>query len=751
MSRAVTLPLEASAALASPGRALPRYPDSLRIRSLLVPAILFVVVVGFYWRLVLTNQYTWLHGPDYANQVLPWYQFEASEWHKGRIPLWDPYEWAGQSIIGQGQPGVADPLNLPLFWWPLRRSWIRQEALHWFYVLPHWIAAMGFYALCREFARSKLASMIGGCLYTLGGLGSSLDWPQMNHATVWGPVALLFVFRAGKGKTPLASGILSGFFLGLAWLAGHHQIPIYFTLTTLGFWIHFFVKQRDRRWEIGRAAAAAVLFMFLVSAVQTLPALEYGRNARRFVGAEEALKWNETVPYYVHETFSMSPLSVLGIVLPGFDTSYPPHLGFIAVLLGLFGMVTTWGDRSTRWLTAIAAAGLIYSLGSHTIFQGLFYALVPMIEKARVPAIAQIIFDMGICGLAAAGIDQLDKIECAVWRRRLAWTFGGIGLIMMTTAAVYTLMKIIWPGAEDRWMLSGWIALACWMILRRNTKHAVLWLSFLGLTEISLTTVRAWANNDMKDRSRLLDGMASHYDISAFLRSAPGAPRVTYVLDDIPYSFGDWWGIETIEAMVPSVPEELWRNDVWSRRTNRLLGVRYYVSKKPRFPDLAKVFESKSGITVWEDRDVLPRIWRVHKVTSVKDLSEAVDRLQHGQIDVREETFVIGPAPALETCDGPELAPVFVKRIPNRLTIQADMACRGMVIVSDLYDRNWTAEIDGRAAAVEEAYALVRGVVVEKGRHRVELIYRPRSVYAGAFLTLFGLVGTVIAAWKARR
>ncbi len=705
-----------------------------------------MIVTGFYWRLLLTNQYTWLHGPDYANQVLPWYQFEASEWHHKRVPLWDPYEWAGQSIIGQGQPGVADPLNLPLFWWPLRKSWISEGALHWFYVLPHWIAAMGFYKLCRELARSRIASVMAACFYTLGGIGSSLDWPQMNHATVWGPIALMFVFRAGKGKAPLVSGVLSGFFLGLAWLSGHHQVPIYFTLTTVGFWIFFWITERERRWQIAQAAAAAMLFLFLVSAVQTLPALEYGRNARRFAGAEEALKWNEPVPYYVHEVFSMTPLSVLGIVLPGFDTSYPPHLGFIAVLLGFFGVVTTWHDRSTRWLTAIAAGGMFYSLGSNTIVQGLFYALVPMIEKARVPAIAQIIFDMGICGLAAAGIDQLGNFE---WRKRLAWTFGGVGLVITTTAATFTLMKIIWPGAEDRWMLSGWIALACWLVLRRDTKHAVLWLAFLGFTEISITTVRSWANNQQKDRSKLLDGLASHDDIANFVRSQPGSPRMSYVLDDIPYSFGDWWGIESIEAMVPSVPEELWRNEVWSRRTNQLFGVRYYAGKKPRFDQLVKVFDSKSGIPVWEEPLALPRLWQVHKIRQAKNLVEAIKLLQDPQLELAKETFVIGPAPLLEDCS--ESPAVYERRIPNRLTIQANMACRGMLIVPDLYDRNWIAEVDGKRTPIHEAYAIVRGVVVDKGSHRIEMIYRPLSVYAGAFLSAIGLLGAFLAMTRRAR
>src|ERR1035437_2366810 len=105
--------------------------------ALAVPALLLVVVVLFYWKLTLSSQYSWMDSPDFAYQVLPWFQFQAGEWHAGRFPLWDPHAWAGQSLIGQGQPGAAYPLNWLLFLVPLRHGWIRLAALHWYYVLIH--------------------------------------------------------------------------------------------------------------------------------------------------------------------------------------------------------------------------------------------------------------------------------------------------------------------------------------------------------------------------------------------------------------------------------------------------------------------------------------------------------------------------------------------------------------------------------------------------------------------------------------
>ncbi len=71
-------------------------------------------LVLVYWKLILSSQYTFADSPDMVNQVLPWMAVQAREWHSGHVPLWDPYHWAGQSLIGQSQPGVLHPVTGPL-------------------------------------------------------------------------------------------------------------------------------------------------------------------------------------------------------------------------------------------------------------------------------------------------------------------------------------------------------------------------------------------------------------------------------------------------------------------------------------------------------------------------------------------------------------------------------------------------------------------------------------------------------------
>ena len=72
---------------------------------------LLVLTAAFYWKLTISHEWTFLEGPDLANVVRPWLDFAAREFHAGRFPAWDPYLWGGQSLIGQVQPAVANPLN----------------------------------------------------------------------------------------------------------------------------------------------------------------------------------------------------------------------------------------------------------------------------------------------------------------------------------------------------------------------------------------------------------------------------------------------------------------------------------------------------------------------------------------------------------------------------------------------------------------------------------------------------------------
>jgi hypothetical protein len=617
---------------------------SAALRTTLALVFFLALTAGFYWRLTISGQYTWLEGSDIAFQVRPWLDFQAREFHARRLPLWAPYEWGGQSLIGQVQPGFTNPLNWILFALPLRDGHIPLSVLHWYWVLIHWLGAVFCYALCRDLKAGQAASLLGASVFALTGFVGHTDWPQMLMSAIWMPLVLLFFARLFRGERPRSSAAFCGAALGMAFLSGHHQVPIDATVLLGALWLWFLVP----RWRQPDAWFCAAIFAavcLLAGAFQTLPALEYGRHAVRWAGAPEPLRWNDKVPFSVHAQYSFDWSVIPGLVLSRMRFYLNPFVGITAAALALSAVCLRARDRDVRLFTAVALGGLILALGSHTPVYWLAYRWVPLVEKARTPAMAIVFTQLAIAALAAMAIDA--------WSRR-------------------TL----------RFRYVGWLALA------------------LALAEC----VNAAAHLGRLDRpGSNWKMMREQEDIGEFLRRQPGWFRVQASEEDIPYNFGDFFGIEQFGSYVASMPENVFH--VLGRAdTPRLFGIRYRIAHGPANPPEVEVFRSRSGLKVFRNPDIEDPLWSEHDPPC-----PAPDRLR------------------------------LQSRDPGAMTVRADMACAGLVVTGDLYAKGWRVLVDGRKAGMREFAGVVRAVPVEAGHHRIEYTYRPPMVYWGAALSVVGL------------
>ena len=107
-------------------------------------------VIAVFWKLALTKQYTFLESPDLANQVMPWLQAQVYAIRHWSVLLWDPYEWFGQSLIGQVQPGVTSPFTFLLALAPLHDGQIQSFYVGLWFVLMHCAAALFAYWFLRD-------------------------------------------------------------------------------------------------------------------------------------------------------------------------------------------------------------------------------------------------------------------------------------------------------------------------------------------------------------------------------------------------------------------------------------------------------------------------------------------------------------------------------------------------------------------------------------------------------------------------
>ena len=81
---------------------------------------------------------------------------------------------------------------------------------------------------------------------------------------------------------------------------------------------------------------------------------------------------------------------------------------------------------------------------------------------------------------------------------------------------------------------------------------------------------------------------------------------------------------------------------------------------------------------------------------------------------------------------------------PGRMLFDARLNGPGQLVVLESYDAGWQARVDGAPARVSAANAIFLTVPLEAGEHRIDLRYRPRSVFLGLALSGAALVAAAL-------
>ncbi|MBA3976504.1 MAG: hypothetical protein C0504_20040 [Candidatus Solibacter sp.] len=711
---------------------------------------LIALICGFYWKLTLSSKFTWLTGADTTSQVLPWLQLQARELHSGRIPLWDPYSWLGQPLIGQAQPGVAYPLNWLLYAMPLRDGFIKTGWLNWYFVVIHLMAAWFAYLLARDLRLSRAAAVFAGSAFTLLGWMGETEWPQMLNGAVWAPLVLLFVFRICRGVRIWHSALYGGIALGMSWLSGHHQAPIFLSLAA-GSILAWNALTR-KHWKLLAASALLFVAALCAGAVQILPAYEYGKHSVRWVGRPDPIGWDQKVPWHLHREWRTSPADLLGIVLPGMHTHASPYLGAATLTLALLGFWTCRRRREARWLASIAAAALLFSMVDSSPLHGILYSLVPLVEKARNPSAAVYLTGLAAALLAAMALDRLrrDAASTARAAKLLCWFACAIFALRAGWAIVNDVKGL----GSDRVLVNALCALALALLLSTARRRAVS-LTAAAVCACLIVSVEASNENSYfmpalteEDRVAPLTALSEHNDIADFLRAQPGFPRTVTNEDEIRYNFGAWHGVHSSAGYLASLTRNATQMGLESSEGQRLRGIAFAVRTQPAGNHTELVFTGKSGLNVFRDPSALPRAFAVHEILHWLPGHNAMMMNDHFKDRFGHAAFVDSPAPTVEACPGRPSHIRILSHLPSQVRIHADMGCRGLVILSDTFFPGWKASIDGVETPILQAHGGLRAAVVPQGKHDVVMAYRPLSVISGAFLSLAALLCAAVFALR---
>jgi hypothetical protein len=209
-----------------------------------------------------------------------------------RLPLWNPYLWAGAPFLADGQHSALYPFSLVFWVLPL------PQAYGWFTVLQFWMAGVCMYVLARTLGANRAGGLLAGIVYQLSAVYVvSTVFTMIIAAMVWLPLLLALIelvirqqMRGGTGVTLLhvAGGALA---LGVQMLAGHPEFT-YYTGLVMGCYaaarlIQALIAEKGARRAWLRAIKSGVWLLAmvglgaLIGAAQFVPLYEFAAQSFR--------------------------------------------------------------------------------------------------------------------------------------------------------------------------------------------------------------------------------------------------------------------------------------------------------------------------------------------------------------------------------------------------------------------------------------------------------------------------------------
>ena len=400
--------------------------------------LLALAALGFFWRVVIGQNWMPADGGDLVSFLFPTYRFAAATLHQGSWPLWNPALYGGAPHIGDIQAGFLYPPNLLLF---LLKPDFPYVALQWLSIGHIWFAGAGMYLLLARGLRVRRVAALTGALAFMFSDVFLTHFGNLNFNAVasWLPWVFWAFWPMANGRWQIADSTsavryleraaLAGVLLAIATLAGHIQATLFIVMalalyTALWLWLNRDEPQPGRR-TIHALVSLSTCFLvsLLLAAPILLPAFQLTSQTAR-------AGWD----YTQAAGYSLSPAQWIGWLIPGFFGRGPQfhwgawpwvEVGYIGIFpLILTGLALALRRERRTWAWAgLAGISFVLALGIYAIPHG-WLTLLPGFGQLRAPARLVLLTDFALAVLAAIGLDAaLRPLERAaraafekVWR-----------------------------------------------------------------------------------------------------------------------------------------------------------------------------------------------------------------------------------------------------------------------------------------------------------------------------------------------
>ena len=630
----------------------------------------------------------------------PMKSFLATSLQDISIPFWCPNYFCGSPFLSDIQSGVFYPLSLIFYFLPFPFSYNIYVVCHFFF------AYLFFYLFIRGLGLSTGAALFAGVSYCFGGfIIASVSMLNNLTVAIWLPAILWSFQKASKEGWP-SWFFLTALFLSMAILGGEPQL----FLMTVGLLFLFGMTHTSSQNSHGRSLLKTSLILFvlialagLMTAVQLGPTYTDYRYSARLGGltyqevTKFSLEWGMLkhliLPLHFGADFATNP-DTLSRFFPGKGempwllTIYP---GLLIVPLALVGLSRHFSRRFLLW-PIIFLLALALALGKYTPLYYLFYKVFPFF---RFPEKFMFLAGFSLIVMSAYGFDRLMSL---LKGRGIPPLLPGILLILVLVLDLY--------GAH-------------------GNLNPVVRSSFYQYHHPALKpvledpgTFRIYVDPKTIPQASVQDTALNHHIAWQMLLM----PNLA-LLDGL-YQAGGKSGLELrYQYLITEILLRPWPERI---RFLRLANVKYIFTSQDlaQHRELKDVVEKVSPL-VYRLKEPLPRAWLVGRVHP----------LAKGTVETLLQTSF---DPVTSAHGRPQLARKykrpFFQNVDNiqyghggQIEIEVTAQEPSVLLLTEAAYPGWRVYVDGVERPCLWLNLLFQGVEVEKGKHHIRFVFRPKG------------------------
>ncbi|MFY9227259.1 MAG: YfhO family protein, partial [Blastocatellia bacterium] len=165
-----------------------------------------------------------------------------------------------------------------------------------------------------------------------------------------------------------------------------------------------------------------------------------------------------------------------------------------------------------------------------------------------------------------------------------------------------------------------------------------------------------------------------------------------------------------------------------------------------------KVYEGE-GVKIFENLLVKPRAFFATNFQQVDRQDQVIHKLKEQTLDNLSNIIISDKNVNLDnikTASNTDKVEITSYK-NNQVVLKTISDGTKLLVLTDTYYPGWEVLIDDKPAKLIRANHAFRAVVITEGQHKVEFIFRPKSFYYGAVISLISLILTSIAIFWCRK